>query len=169
MKQKNKEPKDIVVDDKLYQTLLQLLKFFKETFDGKMVYEIPAPGEAKKTYPIVADKNDATYGSETFTHSDYVGAKPLTRKRNLVLVANNSKTVLCQFDLGDCPPHTNPDGSVIRTSHMHLYRKGNASAIAYPLPDGIDDTMEPSEITRRFLDYCNIDRADVIFMEDLFQ
>ena len=167
---KNKEnDKDMMVDNKLFQILLGLPKFFKETLSGEMVYNIPAPGAGKKIYPVVADKNDAAYGSETFTYSDYVGAEPLTRKRNLVLVANNSKTVLCQFDLGDCPPHTNPDGTVIRTSHMHLYRKGNASSIAYPLPDGIDDRMGIIEITRRFLDYCNIDKNNVIFMEDLLQ
>lgn len=166
---KKENDKDIMIDNELFKILLGLPKFFKETLSGEMVYNIPAHGAGKKIYPVVADENDATYGSETFTHSDYVGAEPLTRKRNLVLIANNSKTVLCQFDLGDCPPHTNPDGTVIRTSHMHLYRKGHASSIAYPLPDGINDRMSLVEITRCFLDYCNIDKNNVIFMEDLLQ
>lgn len=160
--------KELLIDEELCKKLLELSKAFKNAEEG-MEYMIPAPGEGKKKYEVISIDKDEDYRSETFRCEDYVGAEPMTRKRNIALIAKNSNTVLCRFDLGKCPPHTNPDtGAIIRTSHMHLFTRGNASSIAYELPPGIDDSMSAIEITMKFLDYCHIDRSNVYFMEDLF-
>lgn len=64
--------------------------------------------------------------------------------------------VLVRLDL-DGSPHTNPDGSRVGTTHIHLYREGFDDKWAYE----IDPTAFPSlgdieETFNSFCEYCKI-------------
>lgn len=169
---KNNDPgktaRNTKLDNELYESLLRLPKFFKDAVEHEFVYGIPGYGEKKK-YQVIADQEEAEYRTEAFTQQDYIGRNPDYPKRNLVLISNSSKAVLCRFDLGNCPPHTNPDGTVVIGNHMHLYEEINASSIAYQLPPDIEfAASDITAITKKFLEACNIDYYDnVIFEESL--
>ena len=57
---------------------------------------------------------------------------------------NRAKQVipLVRVDFGG-PPHTNPDGEMIQTPHIHIYREGFADKWASPIP--ADFCLDPSD------------------------
>lgn len=71
---------------------------------------------------------------------------------------NRAKQVipLVRLDFGG-PPHTNPDGEVIQTPHIHVYREGFGDKWAAPLPsDRFANTTDPWELLQSFYAYCSI-------------
>jgi len=64
--------------------------------------------------------------------------------------------VLVRLDL-DGSPHTNPDGTRIGGTHLHVYREGYDDKWAYPLDPHIFDNPSEIETTfKHFCIYCNI-------------
>ena len=64
--------------------------------------------------------------------------------------------VLVRLDL-DSSPHTNPDGSQVGRTHLHLYREGFDDKWAYPLdPNSFSNPLDVEETFKRFCEYCNI-------------
>lgn len=75
-------------------------------------------------------------------------ARYQTRVRKIV--------VLARLDI-DGAPHTNPDGSVIRSTHLHLYREGYEDKWAYPLdPERFSDARNIGQLFVDFCALCNI-------------
>ena len=67
-----------------------------------------------------------------------------------------SVIVLVRLDL-DGGPHTNPDGSRVGRTHIHLYREGFDDKWAYTIEPTFFSTPEDIEETfARFCEYCNI-------------
>lgn len=74
--------------------------------------------------------------------------------------------VLARLDV-DGAPHTNPDGTRIGRSHLHLYREGYDDKWAFELePEVFSD---PSTTGRSFEDFCRFCNIDMIpsFQESL--
>lgn len=64
--------------------------------------------------------------------------------------------VLVRLDV-DGSPHTNPDGSYIGRTHIHLYREGFDDKWAYPIDPAIFTSLaDINETFRSFCGYCNI-------------
>lgn len=64
--------------------------------------------------------------------------------------------VLIRLDL-DGSPHTNPDGSQVGRSHIHLYREGFDDKWAYSInPTTFSNLNDIEETFKRFCVYCNI-------------
>ena len=64
--------------------------------------------------------------------------------------------VLVRLDI-DSAPHTNPDGTKINGTHIHLYREGYEDKWAFPVDPA--EFGNPSDIQRTledFFRYCNI-------------
>ena len=160
------EEKDIRVGDELFRILLDLPKFFKDAEEGEFAYTIPGYGD-HMNYAIVADRNDAAYGSETFKHKIFHGPNPTNGKFSLNLVATNSNTVLCRFDLGKKIFHNNPNTKeTIRGNHMHFYERPHVSSLAYKLPDELS-ASGIVRIVEAYLDRCNISRDNLVIQEAL--
>ncbi len=67
-----------------------------------------------------------------------------------------SVIVLVRLDL-DGGPHTNPDGSHVGKTHIHLYREGFDDKWAYTIDPTIFSTPGDIEETfNSFCEYCNI-------------
>lgn len=79
-----------------------------------------------------------------FTESDeYINIYLRSSKRNLEKLSQNStyqdNTILIRIDLEPTAPHQNPDGQIIRESHIHVYKEGFGDKWATPLKDICDN------------------------------
>lgn len=67
----------------------------------------------------------------------------------------------------DGRPHTNPEGTAVGRSHLHVYREGFEERWAIPLaeakaPDGgliFPDTAERARLFKAFCAFCHIQDA----------
>jgi hypothetical protein len=65
--------------------------------------------------------------------------------------------VLARLDV-DGAPHTNPDGTPLGRTHIHLYREGYEDRWAFPVrSDAFSDLADPGKVLDDFLRYCNVD------------
>lgn len=70
----------------------------------------------------------------------------------------------------DGPPHTNPDGNIIKGTHLHICKEGYGDSWAYPLPDIFTNTKDLTTTLIQFLEYCKtINISDVMFQEGILQ
>ena len=60
--------------------------------------------------------------------------------------------VLVRLDI-DSAPHTNPDGTQIGRSHLHLYREGYEDRWAFALDS--KEFTDPTNMGRSFEDFCH--------------
>lgn len=64
--------------------------------------------------------------------------------------------ILIRLDI-DGPNHGNPDGTVVPTPHLHIYREGYEDKWAFPVPPELDiSSGNPTLILINFLDYCGV-------------
>lgn len=72
--------------------------------------------------------------------------------------------ILARLDFG--VEHRNPDGMRIGSPHLHIYKEGFGDKWAYELPhkdyDIFNGAQDTSEWFDRFLDFCKIERNNVI-------
>ena len=60
----------------------------------------------------------------------------------------------------DSAPHTNPDGTKIGGTHVHIFREGYEDKWAMSLdPSRFSDPGDFVQTFRDFCDYCNIDKV----------
>ncbi len=104
-------------------------------------------------------------GREEF-HLDIYRGK---RKALKVSLQNRARSVirLCRLDIYG-PKHTNPDGQVIPTPHLHKYREKYRDGWAEPVPRDRFSNLDNIWITlQEFMHYCNIVNPPLI-KRDLF-
>lgn len=68
-----------------------------------------------------------------------------------------SNEILLRLDVNG-PAHTNPDGTIVPTPHLHIYREGYDDKWAFPVPPDLDiSSGQPDQILINFLRYCGVD------------
>ena len=61
------------------------------------------------------------------------------------------------------PSHSNPDGSEVGETHLHIYKEGEHDQWAYEPPkDYFSDFNDAANTLREFLEYCNVDNVPEI-------
>lgn len=74
-----------------------------------------------------------------------------TRARKVVILA--------RVDVNGAP-HTNPDGTILNGTHIHLYREGYEARWAYPLDrQSFADPTDNAQLFNDFCLYCNVLRT----------
>lgn len=64
--------------------------------------------------------------------------------------------ILLRLDI-DGPPHANPDGTVVPTPHLHIYREGYDDKWAFAVPPDLDIAAgDPAQVLINFLVYCGV-------------
>ena len=64
--------------------------------------------------------------------------------------------ILCRLDISG-PPHRNPDGKELGTSHIHYYREGYDDKWAYDIPsDSFSNIKDHWQTLFDFMKHCNI-------------
>ena len=70
--------------------------------------------------------------------------------------------VLLRLDL-DGSPHTNPDGTLLDGTHLHVFREGYEDKWAYPLdPERFADPLDAPHSFADFCDLSNIASAPIL-------
>jgi hypothetical protein len=69
--------------------------------------------------------------------------------------------VLVRLDLGN-KPHKNPDGNIIGSPHIHLYKEGFGDKWAYPLPEIFSSSSDLWQSLNDFMSFCNITKRPKI-------
>lgn len=93
-------------------------------------------------------------GEELFFLDIYFGDDDFPRF-SIQLRARQS-VILARLEL-DGPVHENPDGFLIPTPHLHLYREGEGVSWAYEIPaDKFTNLSDRSILWKDFMRFCNI-------------
>lgn len=79
-------------------------------------------------------------------------------KTSFALLLNGTNIALLRIDKNF---HTNPDGSKLSNTHIHIYQEGYGDKWAYPLDDFNMDDTNTSFI--KFLDKINFDKSSIDF------
>ncbi len=85
----------------------------------------------------------------------------VTRSRIALIKVNHNLRVrtsipLVRLDING-PPHTNPDGSKVGRSHVHLYREGFGDSWAFEIdPNVFTDVNDRQQALRDFISFCRI-------------
>ena len=95
------------------------------------------------------------------------------RRKQLILEKQNHQLrvrksiILLRLDING-PTHTNPDGTIISGSHLHIYREGFGDKWAYDIPaEKFNNLSDVYQTAMDFMDYCNINKKPN-FQKDLF-
>ena len=68
-----------------------------------------------------------------------------------------SAIVLVRLDV-DGAPHTNPDGTCLPGTHLHVFKEGYDDKWAYPLDPGkFTSVGDPGKRFHEFCTFCNIE------------
>ena len=69
----------------------------------------------------------------------------------------HTNEILLRLDI-DGATHSNPDGTIVPTPHLHIYKEGYDDKWAFLVPPGLDiSSGDPTLILINFLKYCGID------------
>ena len=115
--------------------------------EDNMIYIFPGRGENVSIPIISEDKRDKFILD---IHRGRINLKKITNQ-----LRGNQAIILARIDL-DGQPHTNPDGTVIKSPHIHIYREGYNDKWAEPLPHQFSNPYEQWETLNEFMDFCNI-------------
>ena len=131
----------------LTQTEADALIAMEKEFVRPVTISIP-PG-ADQTHELVGDDKRERFLLDLWRGTLRLSKiKYQTRGRKVI--------VLVRLDI-DGAPHTNPDGTKLNGTHIHLYREGFEDKWAFPIDPG--KFGNPSDIQRTLEDfhrYCNI-------------
>lgn len=108
--------------------------------------------------PIMGQKE--TWEAESYEHERFLLDVRRGRKRIVQVTLQEryqGNEILVRVDY-DGPPHMNPDGTIIETPHVHLYRAGYNDRWAFPLPpELIGESGSAEQILHSFLAFCGVD------------
>ena len=104
-------------------------------------------------HELIGEDRRSRFRLETWFH------KAVT-SRYVYVNSVHASIELVRLCAGDRRRHPNPDGTIIRGNHLHVYREGFGTRWAIPLSDcGFSDIVDFGTVLREFCRYCNI--ADV--------
>jgi len=122
------------------ETLIRMTKYFS------LPRTISVPAGTDETYELVGEDKREQFLLDLWRATLRLSkVKYQTRGRKII--------VLVRVDI-DGSPHTNPDGTTIAGSHIHLYREGYDDKWAYPLDP--KDFSNAGGIRRTFEDFCRV-------------
>lgn len=93
-------------------------------------------------------------GDEAFFLDIYFGDVDFPRFS--IQLRARQTVILARLEL-DGPVHENPDGILIATPHLHLYREGEGVSWAYEIPaDKFTNLSDRTVLWKDFMRFCNI-------------
>ena len=123
------------------------------------VWYYPNLGEAIRVPLTSADKREAFLLDIRRGRVDF---RKVTYQNRTRLV-----TILARLDLGGAP-HENPDGEVVPSPHLHVYKEGYADKWAEPVPkQTFPNINDPWKTLGDFMTFCNVTKQPNI-QRDLF-
>ena len=150
----------MAIDDLAFKKLMDIDKFFVDK-----TVKLPLAGDSGIAYKLY----DKTSRKE-FSLDLSRGKMLLVNKKKFQTRYISDPTNLVRLEI-DCPPHTNPDGSITSRNHMHIYKEGYDLAWAVDLQDLLPfskvDLNNYTEVFYAFCKYCNIITDDNIDIQSV--
>ena len=150
---------------KIDESILELINMQKNIDGPKTRFAAPSPG-SKLEVKLVSHE----HLSEKFTLSILEGARSssitlaIDAARKTSMQTRRLSDPLVRIDIDDRAAHTNPDGTVIKGSHVHIASEEYGCRWAFPVGSeefatiAGDGTTIP-EIFESFREYCSIEKA----------
>lgn len=147
------------IQDKKIEALITCEKL---TNGCELCYKAPAPG-ANLRIPLLSP----SFPEERFSLDIHEGKRnssvilEIEVARKTTVQTRKASLPLVRVDIDDESEHTNPDGTIIRGSHVHLASSEYADRFAFPLESEIGKTIVGStsyipEIFESFKLFCHI-------------
>ena len=135
-----------------------LIEYLKEIKDLSETFPFPQPGEDKKLDLVSSDGKHAFIVD--INRKGYINFS-----RKCTYQGRYQKDViLLRLDV-DGPEHTNPDGTILPKTHLHIYREGFGDRFAIGLPSDINNTNDLIQTLIDFLKYFKTTNADNLEIE----
>ena len=130
---------------------------------GRIKFDVPKPGNKIEVALVSTDAHP-----EKFVLSLYEGARSSTLlltidgPRKHTMQTRRSTLPLVRVDIDEGARHTNPDGTLLCGSHVHVATDGFGQSIAFPLgsPEGMmvaGSSNHIPDVFEAFRKYCHID------------
>jgi len=138
----------------LTQTEADTLIAMRKIFVNPVIVSIPTGSDL--THELIGDDK-----REPFLLDLWRGTIRLSK---LKLQTHGRKViVLVRLDV-DGAPHTNPDGTKLFGTHLHIYRESYEDRWAIPLP--LDEFSNPTNIRQSFQDFCRYCNIEILPFQD---
>jgi len=125
-------------------SLIAMRKMFEQTTAISI-----SPG-SDQTHELISDDK-----KERFLLDIWRGSLRLSKIKKQI--RGRKVIILVRLDI-DGSPHTNPDGTTIGGSHLHVYREGYENKWAYQIdPKDFGDITNIRRVFEDFCRYCNIE------------
>lgn len=87
----------------------------------------------------------------------------IRKDKYTLLLRYGKDQCLLRIDVGG-PPHTNPDGTIVKYPHIHIQQKDNGKwdAWAFELPAIFGHVEDRLQTFMDFLEYCNVNNISSI-------
>lgn len=81
--------------------------------------------------------------------------------KNTFQMRGRKTIILARLDI-DGPPHRNPDGEELPCPHLHLYREGYGTKLAFAVPCNFHGITDSMLLLNVFMDYCHVIEKPII-------
>jgi len=143
----------------------ELIKMPKQIDGTKLEYDAPAPGKTLEIKLMSSEDLSCKFKLSIYEgkHSSQISIAVEPDRKTSMQTRHRTET-LVRVDVDERAKHTNPDGTVIEGSHVHIAKEGYGDRIAYPIDAeeairvvGNDKTI--ISIFESFREFCHIEKA----------
>ena len=143
----------------------ELIKMPKQIDGTKLEYDAPAPGKTLEIKLMSSEDLSCKFKLSIYEgkHSSQISIAVEPGRKTSMQTRHRTET-LVRVDVDERAKHTNPDGTVIEGSHVHIAKEGYGDRIAYPIDAEeairvIGNDREIISIFESFREFCHIEKA----------
>ena len=145
-----------------YDELINMPKQIDET---KREYDAPAPGKTLEIKLMSPEDLSCKFKLSIYEgkHSSQISIAVESGRKTSMQTRYRTET-LVRVDIDERAKHTNPDGTVIEGSHVHIAKEGFSDRIAYPIDAEeaiavVGGNREIIGVFESFREYCHIEKS----------
>ena len=149
----------------LEHTIEELIRMPKKVDGPKLEYDAPAPGKTLEVKLMSPEDLSCKFTMSIFEgkHSSSL-VMTIEPGRKTTMQTRHRSDALVRVDMDEKAKHTNPDGTVIEGSHVHIAKEGYGDSYAYAIDSAeairvVGESRELVSVFEAFREYCNIDRG----------
>lgn len=149
----------------MQHTYDELIKMPKSVDGAKLEYDAPAPGKTLEVKLMSPEDLSCKFKLSIYEgkYSSQVSVAVEPSRKTNIQTRHRTET-LVRVDIDERAKHTNPDGTLVEGSHVHIAREGFGDRIAYPIDSDeaimvVGKDREIISVFESFREYCRIEKA----------